>query len=146
MQRAGEPLVNAVGTSHERSQPRVLKETNQGADANGVRLLEDQVGGRGDPLEESKTGGRFKEVAERFRGGDGVATTLPVVKSGRGQIMLLREGAQGGVVGVMEGLVEQRDDFATVIAESLWTVGRRIGSLAGRHGSCSFVVVLAKPP
>ena len=59
---------------------------------------------------------------------------------------MLREGAKGGMVGVMEGLVEQRDDLAAVIAERLWTVGKRIGRLITSHGSGSLLVVLAKPP
>ena len=66
-------------------------------------------------------------MAQRIRGIDLVATTLPVGEGGWGNLVLGGEDTKGGQLWVVQRLVEQTDNLGTLPAERIlagaWQLG-----------------------
>ena len=135
LHRAGQAVLGTEGTGQERGQATVLKEGQQRTDANTARLLEVQVSGQDLAAEVIQASGGLVEMAQGIRGVNLIATTLPVVEGGRGNLVLGGEDTKGGALWVVQRLVEQTDNLGTLPAERILAGAWQLGGLAGSHGS-----------
>jgi hypothetical protein len=129
--------VRAVGGSHEGRQVRQFEEATQRPNAGSALLLEDEVEGEQEALEEGEAGRGFKE-GDEFGRGVGVALALfPVAQGGVGDAGGTR-GVACGLAGAVwvESVVEVARRFGAGIAKRRFRGRRCQGMLVGKHGSC----------
>ncbi len=137
LQERGQPLVGAVGGGHEGGQLGEFEEPTQGPQPGGAVLLEDEVNGEQQALEEGETFGGVEEGDEGGGSGGTPLTLPPVAEGGVGDA-----GRAGGVAphgGTRPGILgvgEVACGLGAGVTKRRFRRGRGRVTVAGRHGSC----------